>query len=266
MAEFTARLDAILLPVSSVAPAMPVKANIAKPSTKPTNEPTAREPLVVMRAVDPVGWNVADSCFGNAVADSFCVGPNEFFPAIRTSVSGVDISCPLINEEDPKRVIAVVTSCRKEGVVFFKYDEMVKNQFLIIEFNHFAPPIVVMRAPKARVNPPEVCGVALAPSLTTLAASVFPATEETGGWVKLHLTEAGEYIILLIRMKAILTEGRKRYLSRIAEISFQIMFAAAFLTEFFAKLAVSTKILIAFCIIGCVIIGFIISPERNDRI
>jgi len=82
---------------------------------------------------------------------------------------------------------------------------------------------------------------------------------------RIALTKTIGYTNILTIMKAILTEGRKKYLAKIAEISFQIMFAAAFLTEFFTKLSGGVKILIAFCIVGCVVIGFVVSPEKDGE-
>jgi len=92
----------------------------------------------------------------------------------------------MIDEEDAHVAISVLTSCCKDRIVFAEFNHVVEFKKLRIEFNHFTPPLVVMRAPTD--SPVWRARAAAELSFTTIAVPEFPATEGSiYGWVEILL-------------------------------------------------------------------------------
>jgi len=82
----------------------------------------------------------------------------KLLPRVNPAITCINITGRTINKEYTHMAVAIFTGCCEDGVVFEEIHDVIDFKNVIIDRNHFAPPVIFCTKRLPRVRTPEVRG------------------------------------------------------------------------------------------------------------
>jgi len=179
--------------------------------------------------------------------DAACIFDEEITDSV-PAVSGRSKNNPFRGRDDKMRKPQLVCP------LFSDFCTLVSVLWFLVSV-HNTPPFKL--DPRLKTQDPRLS------RKPTRASMIGEATQQRPLVITLiiFLTKTPQYANFCLMN--LLNLSRRKFLSRICELSFQIMFGAAFLSEFFVKISIPIKTIIAIAIVSSILLGTIITP--NDK-